>query len=59
MNNNNTQDIFFLYGNNNLAIPRLYICYNYKPNSTYYDERGLGVQYVDGWLYVVSVRNYY
>lgn len=47
------------YGSNNLAIPRLYICYNYKPNSTDYDERGIGLRYVDEKLRIVIERTYY
>ena len=52
-------DIFFLYGSNNFGLPRLYICYNYKPNSDNYDERGVGLRYVDGRWCVVTERNYY
>jgi len=59
MNNGDASDIFFLYGNNNLAIKSLHICYNYKPNSNDYDESGIGLRYIEGNVYMVTERNYY
>ena len=50
-----------IYGcmNNNFVIKFHYIYYNYKPNSKDYDERGLGVHFIQGQWYAVIQRTYF
>lgn len=42
----------------NFAIKFLYINHNYKPNSKDYDERGLGVHFIQGQWYALVQRTY-
>lgn len=45
--------------NNNFVIKFHYIYHNYKPNSKDYDERGLGVHFIQGQWYAVIQRTYF
>lgn len=43
----------------NFEIKFLYINHNYKHNSKNYDERGLGVRFIQGQWYAVVQRTYF
>lgn len=44
---------------NNFAIKFLYINHNYKPNCKDYDDKGLGVHFINGQWYAVIQRTYF
>lgn len=59
MNDCDTPDVFILFGNNNFALKSLHICYHYNPLRTNYDERGIGLQNINGKWFMVTERFYY
>lgn len=48
-----------MYMYNNFGIEFRYIYSNYNPFSNNYDERGVGVHYINGRFYAVVLRTYY
>ena len=49
----------FVCMNNNFVIKFLYVTHNFKHNSKDYDERGLGVHFIQGQWYAIIQRTYF